>query len=563
MHGPYINWLRASARALLGGLLLGAALLGLTQSVSAESNSCLTLHQQDPTPRPAPAAATAPNCRYGVSASSAAAEKMAEMKIGWLVSFGAGEPGWLPAGTAHTPMIRLKQDRHADTNARLPSYTANPSLTANSLGSLIAANPGAVWIVGNEVDRVQWQDDLMPEIYAVAYHDAYQFIKSQDPTAQVAVSALVQVSPGRLQYLDKVVAAYRERYGSPMPVDAWTFHAYIFPERNEDYYTPDANGNPVLDPESGKPVFAWIANGTDPALALKKPFWKRPLAEQLTLCERSDYSCIYEHDKIDLFAQQVIDMRTWMKANGYQRTPLLLTEWSLLYEYKVAAGTGECSVKDEFGNCFTPARTTEFLRRSVQYMETASDPNLGYPLDNNRLVQQWSWFAMDDLGGGIFTDGNPSLLVDPDSGNLTQAGEEFGALIAQSTTQPNLVIDEVLGGTTSINPETDTATAQLKVLVRNNGNTPTTVPFTVEFYRGTNPANAIGETVVPAGLDGCAVVEAVAEVTWAGLTAPLNTFTVAVDPDNAAGSSGSAGSRRTSSFVLVDPSVLYLPTLLR
>ncbi|MCX6042793.1 MAG: hypothetical protein NTV69_16875 [Caldilinea sp.] len=548
MHGPYINWLRASARALLGGLLLGAALLGLTQSVSAESNSCLTLHQQDPTPRPAPAAATAPNCRYGVSASSAAAEKMAEMKIGWLVSFGAGEPGWLPAGTAHTPMIRLKQDRHADTNARLPSYTANPSLTANSLGSLIAANPGAVWIVGNEVDRVQWQDDLMPEIYAVAYHDAYQFIKSQDPTAQVAVSALVQVSPGRLQYLDKVVAAYRERYGSPMPVDAWTFHAYIFPERNEDYYTPDANGNPVLDPESGKPVFAWIANGTDPALALKKPFWKRPLAEQLTLCERSDYSCIYEHDKIDLFAQQVIDMRTWMKANGYQRTPLLLTEWSLLYEYKVAAGTGECSVKDEFGNCFTPARTTEFLRRSVQYMETASDPNLGYPLDNNRLVQQW---------------GNPSLLVDPDSGNLTQAGEEFGALIAQSTTQPNLVIDEVLGGTTSINPETDTATAQLKVLVRNNGNTPTTVPFTVEFYRGTNPANAIGETVVPAGLDGCAVVEAVAEVTWAGLTAPLNTFTVAVDPDNAAGSSGSAGSRRTSSFVLVDPSVLYLPTLLR
>ncbi|MFM7584545.1 MAG: hypothetical protein ACKO9F_17715, partial [Caldilinea sp.] len=246
MHGPYTNWLRAGARTLLGGLLLGAALLGLTRGVSAEANSCLTLHQQDATPPPAPATATAPNCRYGVSASSTAAEKMAEMKIGWLVSFGASEPGWLPAGTAHTPMIRLKQNRHADTNARLPTYTATPALTVNSLGGLIAANPGAVWIVGNEVDRVQWQDDLMPEIYAMAYHDAYQFIKSQDPTAQVAVSALVQVSPGRLQYLDKVVAAYRERYSSPMPVDVWTFHAYIFPERNDDYYTTGDNGEQIL-----------------------------------------------------------------------------------------------------------------------------------------------------------------------------------------------------------------------------------------------------------------------------------------------------------------------------
>ncbi len=42
---------------------------------------------------------------------------------------------------------------------------------------MISDNPGALWIVGNEPDRSGWQDDTMPDMYAVAYHDVYDFIK--------------------------------------------------------------------------------------------------------------------------------------------------------------------------------------------------------------------------------------------------------------------------------------------------------------------------------------------------------------------------------------------------
>jgi len=36
------------------------------------------------------------------------------------------------------------------------------------LPSLVSQNPGAVWIIGNEPDRKDVQDDLTPEKYAEA-----------------------------------------------------------------------------------------------------------------------------------------------------------------------------------------------------------------------------------------------------------------------------------------------------------------------------------------------------------------------------------------------------------
>ncbi len=548
-------------RLALGGVFAWVGVMGTPLLVSAAVDSC-TAAQLEATFLPlVPANEPAPNCRYGASASAAGAEAVADLQIGWVVSFGAAEPAWLPAGVAHTPMIRLHQLR--DTSGqRLDAYTASPALTEEALGSRIAAAPGAVWIVGNEVDRLSWQDDLMPEIYAVAYHDAYHFIKQQDPTAQVAVSGLVMVSPGRLQYLDKVLDAYRQRYGSPMPVDVWTFHAYIFPERNEEYYFLDPEtGEWVLDEESGKAVFAGIANGTDPALALQKPYWKRPLEAQRMLCQRPDYYCIYEHDQVDLLAQQVVAMRGWMKANGYQRTPLLLTEWSLLYQYMLLPD-GTCAVQDEQGNCFTPERVTQFLRSSVAYLETAADSALGYPLDNSRLVQQWAWFTLDALGEDVFTVGNPSLMVDPVTGELTQMGREYRTQIAQRPVQPNLVIDRVWATTTAIDPLTGTAAAQLRARVRNNGNTPTKQPFEVTFFREGEPPQEIGRATVAAGLEGCAGTEAVVELLWEDLAPGAYLFSAVADLENVVGS-GDLASRVARSAVLVDPDVVFLPLLQR
>lgn len=493
--------------------------------------------------------AVAPNCRYGVSASQQGANDIEEMKIGWLVSFAAGEPSWLPDNVAHTPMVRLKQDRDPTTNSRLPTYTARPAFTESGLGRLVRANPGAVWIIGNEVDRFQWQDDVLPDLYATAYHDAYHFIKQIDPTAQIAVSALVLISPGRLQYLDRALAAYKQKYGTQMPVDVWTFHAYIFPERKEPYNGQGLEG-----------IYASIAVGTDPDLAIMAPSPQRPLAEQIELCERDDYICVHQHDNVELFKKQVIDMRTWMKLNGYQNRPLLLTEWSLLHTYKELGG-GDCGIRDEFGKCFVPERVTNFLEASVEYLESATATDLGYPLDNFKLVQQWSWFALDNLGDNQFTEGNPSLMIDPSSGNLTQMGRKYRDLIQETTTQPNLVIDTIYADFVNVAPSTS-GTAQLKVSIRNNGNSQTTVPFDVVFYSDSAHTQEIGRATIPAGVDGCAVAPVFAEVEWQDLNEGAHRYWVVADKDGVA-SPGDLSNRSGSSVVLVNPATTYLPLMER
>ncbi len=128
---------------------------------------------------PAAAGAAVPNCRYGVSASRN--DFVETLKVGATLSFAPSASYTLPTGVEHVAMIRLKQDKAG--SKYLPSYTASPALndSADGLGAYLKTNPGAIWIVGNEVDRVYWQDDLQPQMYAQAYHDIYHFIKERDP----------------------------------------------------------------------------------------------------------------------------------------------------------------------------------------------------------------------------------------------------------------------------------------------------------------------------------------------------------------------------------------------
>src|SRR5690606_37943628 len=176
---------------------------------------------------------TGPNCRYGASSGSLSeAPFMSELGLGWIINFGSS-PHWvLPPDIEYVPMIRMKQDKDVGGN-RLPSYTISTHPLTHApggLGPLLLNYPGRLWIVGNEVDREHWQDDMEPAIYAQAYHDVYHFIKQRDPSAQVAVAGLVQVTPNRLEYLDLVWQSYIDQFGPPMPVDVWTFHVYILPE---------------------------------------------------------------------------------------------------------------------------------------------------------------------------------------------------------------------------------------------------------------------------------------------------------------------------------------------
>ena len=275
---------------------------------------------------PSHATAVGPNCRYGVTPlSQSQTNWLPDLGAGWYLNFRPVGYDGLPT-VRFVPVLRVQQNKNGCQY--LNSYSISPALDDNHLGSIIAAHPGMLWVVGNEPDRGPnpedclgpAQDDTYPEVYARAYHDAYTFIKGQDPTAQVAIAGLVEVTPGRLQYLDIVWQTYRATYGVNMPVDVWNMHLYILPEAL-------SNGQP-----NG---IANVALGTNPALAIRES------GDNAANCPNPNVYCWAEHDDLNVFASQVVAMRTWMKAHGQQNKPLILSEYSLLYPFEDYDNAGQ------------------------------------------------------------------------------------------------------------------------------------------------------------------------------------------------------------------------------
>jgi len=203
-------------------------------------------------------------------------------------------------------------------------------------------NREQVWVIGNEPDVI-WQDDVTPEVYAQAYHDLYALIKKTDPSASIAAGSISQATPLRLVYLDRVLAAYQNLYGESMPVDWWAVHGY------------------VLQEERGS--------------------WGVDIPPGLSENQGELYSA-KDHGRLDLFEAQIIAFREWMTINGYRDTPLALTEFGIL----LGANDG-----------YTPDIAAQYLRQTTSWLTTATDERLGYPKDENRLVQCWAWFSLADI----------------------------------------------------------------------------------------------------------------------------------------------------------------------
>ena len=111
--------------------------------------------------------------------------------------------------------------------------------------------PGSVWIVGNEPD-VRWQDNVEPAAYARQYHEVYTFIKSRDPSAQLAIAGVAISTPLRRAYLDQVLAAYQAEFGDLMPIDIWTVHAYTLREEADSWGVDIPPGLADLGEELGR-----------------------------------------------------------------------------------------------------------------------------------------------------------------------------------------------------------------------------------------------------------------------------------------------------------------------
>jgi hypothetical protein len=330
--------------------------------------------------------------------------------------------------------------------------------------------------------------------------------------------------------------AYLAKYGSPMPVDVWSMHVYILPEVEPDGITPNGIAN--------------VALGTDIWLG------KRGSGAVPDHCSDPDVYCYAEHDNISIFAEQVVAMRQWMKQHGQQQKPLMLTEFSILYPYEIDGGS--CYLQDELGNCFTPNRVSAFMVNAFNYLNGARDSNLGYGLDDYRLVQNWFWFGVYPLDAG-----SSSKLVESDLSTLTMMGQTYRNHVFAEPVARNLKVERVPSMPATIGAD-NKATARLAVRFRNNGNTAVNSSFDVTFYSDAARTQPIGTATVSPLVSGCALRSYEAAVNWSGLTPGVYQFWVALDSNNVIAESfpGNDDNYGTGS-VLVNTDRVLLPALQR
>jgi len=289
---------------------------------------------------------------------------------GWHESFDIGQlrAGWY-VDHSYTTTRPGGMDRTVLVKVRDP-VTGN-LVDPTQFGAVVDSNPGATWLVGNEPDCI-WQDDVMPEDYARVYHGLYTMIKSRDQTARVAAGGIVQPTPLRLQYLDKVLAAYRALYGQDMPVDLWHIH------------------NAILNEERG----GWGAEIPPGVNA-----------------EKGEVRAVDDNDNMIMFRDQIWAFRQWMASRGYRNYPLIVTEYGVL-------------MPDDYG--FTTERVNSFMEATFAFFQNTKDVALGDPMDGNRLVQRWAWFSLD-VHAWNGREGFNGNLFDPDTTVVTAHGQKYAS----------------------------------------------------------------------------------------------------------------------------------------
>jgi hypothetical protein len=269
---------------------------------------------------------------------------------GWYVDWRVDPDPPRPNGVEFAQMIRV------------PGGSYVPDM--DTIRSAADANPGSLWIIGNEPDVI-WQDNATPAEYAQVYHDLYTFLKGRDPSCQVAIGAISQPTPLRLRYLDMILEAYEGLYGQKMPVDVWNIHAFILRE--------------------------------------EKDSWGVDIPPGISDTKGILYE-IEDHGDLEIFKQHIVDFRRWMKKQGERDKPLIISEYGIL-------------MPEDYGFPYEMVR--DFMYESFDYFSMAIDDDLGYPADGNRLVQRWAWYSLSDTR---YPTGN---LFDPESKEITPLGIDY------------------------------------------------------------------------------------------------------------------------------------------
>jgi hypothetical protein len=202
---------------------------------------------------------------------------------------------------------------------------------------------------------------VAPEVYAQRYQAVYTALKAVDPSARVGIGGIVQPSPVRLEYLDRMVVAYQQDYGSAPPADFWAIHAFVLNEKPGEW----GAGMPVDD--------------------RVRPYQAAP---EVIAPEAADSFAI--------FTRHVAAFRSWMADHGQRDKPLWITEYGVLMPSDSSRGYFSISLD----------RTRAFMQSTFAYLQTAQDAATGLPADRDRLVQRWYWWTLSydprTSGGGLY-----------------------------------------------------------------------------------------------------------------------------------------------------------------
>ena len=231
------------------------------------------------------------------------------------------------------------------------------------------ARPGTLWLIGNETDAPA-QDCVTPQSYAQLYHDLHGIIKGADPTAKVAIGGVVQATPLRLQYLDMILQEYQDQWGEMIPVDVWNVHGFILQEKKND--------------------------------------WGCQIPCGIEGVSQGMLYTVDDHDNMTIFKEQIRRFRIWMKDHGERNKPLIVSEYGILMPQSLG---------------FDEPRVEAFMLATFDYFLNTKVSWLGYPADENRLVQAWAWYSLDDDHFEGYDSW--SHLVNPNTKQLTALGRAY------------------------------------------------------------------------------------------------------------------------------------------
>jgi hypothetical protein len=471
-------------------------------------------------PGPAHAQGPFPNCRLGAAVvqNPITVYDYDDLNLGGYLNYSTASSPLEPAGIEFIQTVRVHQAKYSwcrDCYTLPYTYTMSPGPA--TLRGYVTANPGSTWFIGNEPDRRDWygggQDEIVPELYAQAYYEISQIIRQADSTAKIGIGGVVQATPLRLKYLDRIWNEYQRRYGRRLgdDVDVWNTHAFILREEKGNWGAEIPAG---LDD-----TYGWLIKPGD-------------------------------NDRLDLFQQQIIGFRTWMRDKGERSKPLYITEYGInMPEYYVSRN-----------------ELKAFMTGTLNFVLNYQDGSIGYPADENRLVQRSIWYSLDDSKDSYSrVEDYADALFSSRSHNRLEYGDHWVAYVQNPSHgeayQPhtNLLLLLDTDPRSVYDPTgTGTYTFTLHAQIANSGNIAVKDSVHVSFWDGPPDeagSHQIGRTQIVGDIPGCGAYQVV-EVTWSNRAQGPNVWYARVER-------AGKPSVIAWSTALVASEISYLPIVLK